>query len=192
MTVEYRIGRPMGLVTRQTLEKRKGRKMANTDTQPTYIREIEVRYKKRRIKSGAPVNERLTDAQKVYELFSDLQNEAKEKLITISLDTKLKMLCFEVVAIGAVDSVYARPIETIRGAIPLNPYGIIIVHNHPSGDPTPSASDEQFTSNLLINTVSLGLEFYDHIIIGHDSYFSFAKEGIMDRLKHEVNSKLMR
>ena len=103
--------------------------MSISEKQPTYIREIELRYKKRRVKSDAPVNEPLTDPQMVYELFSDLQNEAKEKLITISLDTKLKVLCFEVVAVGAVNSVHARPIEAIRAAIPLNPYGIIIVHN---------------------------------------------------------------
>ena len=152
---------------------------------PSYIREIEIRYKKRRTKADAPVDKPLTDPQRVYELFADLQNEVKEKLITISLDAKLKLLCFEVVAIGAINSAYARPIEVLRGAIPLNPYGIIVVHNHPSGDPTPSPQDEKFTSNLLINTMSLGLEFCDHIIIGNDSYFSFAESGAMERLKSQ-------
>ena len=160
-----------------------------TDTEkkrPVYIREIEIRYKKRRVKSDAPIEQPLTDPQQVYELFSDLQNEAKEKLITISLDTKLKILCFEVVAIGAVASIYTRPIEVLRAAIPLNPYGIIVIHNHPSGDPTPSESDKKFTSALLINTKSLGLEFYDHIIIGRDNYFSFAKDGLMKKLKSKL------
>jgi len=164
--------------------------MSDNKKQPTYIREIELRYKKRRVKSDAPVNEPLTDPQKVYELFSDLQNEAKEKLITISLDAKLKLLCFEIIAIGAVDAIYARPIEALRAAIPLNPYGLIIVHNHPSGDPTPSVEDERFTANLLINTTSLGLEFYDHIIIGHDSYYSFTEQGLMERLKSEVEQSM--
>lgn len=160
--------------------------MSDNEKQPTYIREIEIRYKKRRVKSDAPVDEPLTDPQRVYELFSDLQNEAKEKLITISLDVKLKILCFEAVAIGAVNSVYARPIEALRAAIPLNPHGIIIVHNHPSGDPTPSPGDEKFTSDLLINTTSLGLEFYDHIIIGNNNYFSFTERGVMQRLKAQI------
>ena len=153
---------------------------------PTYIREIEIRYKKRRIKANGPVDKPLTDPRRVYELFADLQNEAKEKLITISLDAKLKLLCFEVVAIGAVNSIYTRPVEVLRAAIPLNPYGIIVVHNHPSGDPTPSRDDEKFTSNLLINTTSLGLEFYDHVIIGNDGYFSFSESGIMQRLKFKL------
>lgn len=161
-----------------------------TGKQLTYIREIELRYKKRRVDSDVAVNEPLTDPRMVYELFSDLQNEAKEKLITISLDAKLKPICFEVVAIGSVNSIYARPIEVLRAAIPLNPYGIVVVHNHPSGDPAPSEGDEDFTSNLLINTTSLGLEFYDHIIIGDNNYFSFAEHGVMQRLKLKVEEKL--
>ena len=164
--------------------------MKETEKPPTYIREIELRYKKHRVKSDAPVNQPLTDPKKVFELFSSLQDEAKEKLITISLDTKLKMLCFEVIAIGAVNSIYARPFEALRAAIPLNPYGIIIVHNHPSGDPTPSEADEKFTSNLLILTIASGLEFHDHIIIGDNNYFSFAEHGIMHRLKLKASKDL--
>ena len=100
------------------------------------------------------------------------------------------MLCFEVIAIGAVNSIYTRPIEALRAAIPLNPYGIIIVHNHPSGDPTPSDADEKFTSNLLTLTMASGLEFHDHIIIGSDNYFSFAEHGIMHRLKLKASKDL--
>ncbi|MBI3563369.1 MAG: DNA repair protein RadC [Gammaproteobacteria bacterium] len=157
--------------------------MSTSEKYPAYIREIEIRYKKHPVDANAPVNEPLTDPRRVYELFSDLQNEAKEKLITISLDVKLKLLCFEIIAIGSVNSVYARPVEALRGAISLNAYGIIIVHNHPSGDPRPSSGDERFTSDLLINTTSLGLEFYDHVIIGDGTYYSFVEQGLMQRLK---------
>lgn len=160
--------------------------MSSEKKSPTYIREVELRYKKHRVKSNAPVNVPLTDARRVFELFSDLQNEAKEKLITISLDAKLKLLCFEVVAIGAVNAIHARPIEVLRAAIPLNPYGIIVVHNHPSGDPEPGLEDEEFTFNLLINTTSLGLKFFDHIIIGNKKYFSFVEHGLMERLKSKI------
>ncbi len=149
---------------------------------PTYLREIQIRYKKKRVKSDSPVGKKITDARLVFELFSDLQNEAKEKLITISLDVKLKIICFEVVAIGSVNAIYARPVEAIRASIPLNPYGIIMVHNHPSGDPEPSSGDKNFTSKLLLNTKSLGIEFHDHIIIGDGKYFSFAEHGLIDRL----------
>jgi len=165
-------------------------KKRNDQKRPVYIREIEIRYKKKKLKSGAPVGKALADPQTVVELFFDLQNEAKEKLITISVDIKLKIICFEVVAVGSVSAIYTRPVEAIRAAIPLNPYGIIIVHNHTSGDPAPSIDDERFTSDLLINTKSLGLEFHDHIIMGQDSYFSFSEQGLMQKLKREVEKKI--
>ena len=72
----------------------------------------------------------------------------------------------------------------------LNPYGIIIVHNHPSGDPSPSDSDKKFTYNLLIHTTSLGLDFCDHIIIGHGNYFSFAELGIMQDLRYKAQKNI--
>ena len=66
-----------------------------------YIREIDIKYKKKRIKNNSPINEQACSPNQIIELFSDLQNEAKEKLITISLDANLKILCFEIVAIGS-------------------------------------------------------------------------------------------
>lgn len=149
---------------------------------PAYLREIQIKYKKKRVKAGSQAGKRITGAQQVYELFSDLQNEGKEKLITISLDVRLKIICFEVVAIGSLCAVYARPVETLRAAIPLNPYGIIIVHNHPSGETHPSHEDKEFTRRLMRSIDDLGLVFHDHVIIGDGGYYSFAEAGLMAKL----------
>ncbi|MEK6698880.1 MAG: JAB domain-containing protein [Nitrospirota bacterium] len=149
---------------------------------PAYLREIQIKYKKMWVKAGSPVGKRITGARQVYELFSDLQNEGKEKLITISLDVRLKIICFEVVAIGSLCAVYARPVETLRAAIPLNPYGIIIVHNHPSGETHPSHEDKEFTGKLIRSAADLGVVFHDHIIIGDGDYFSFSEAGLMAKL----------
>ena len=79
-----------------------------------------------------------------------------------------------------------RPVETIRAAIPLNPYGIILVHNHPTGDPTPSPEDEKFTARLLIATKALGIFLHDHIIIGDEGkYYSFNETGLMNALEEK-------
>ena len=67
----------------------------------SYLREIEIRYKKHKVKR-ALAEKSLANAQQVYELFCDLQNETKEKMIILSLDAKMKILCFEVVALGSV------------------------------------------------------------------------------------------
>ncbi len=146
---------------------------------PVFLKEVQIKFKKKRVKNGAPVNEPISHSQQVYELFKDLENETKEKLICISLDIKAKILCFEVVAIGSINSVYARPVEVIRTSIPWNPYGFVIVHNHPSGDPSPSKSDKEFTSKLQKAIETLGCELYDHIIIGDDTYFSFSDAGLL-------------
>ena len=126
------------------------------------------------------MGEAVSHPQQIYELFKDLQNEAKEKLIAISLDTKLKIISFEVVAIGSVKSIYSRPFEAIRSAIALNADGLILVHNHPSGDVTPSEADKEFTAALKEITDKGGMTFCDHLIIGDDSYFSFADAGLLE------------
>jgi DNA repair protein RadC len=149
---------------------------------PAYLREIQIKFKKKRVKAGFAVGKKIAGAQQVYELFSDMQNETKEKLIVISLDVKLKILCFEVVAIGSVNTVFARPFEVVRSAILVNAYGLIVVHNHPSGDTKPGLEDKLFTRELKKLTDTGGAELHDHIIIGDGTYFSFAEEGLMAKM----------
>jgi DNA repair protein RadC len=146
---------------------------------PAYLREIQIRYKKKRVKADSPIGKKIVRAEQVVELFSDLQNETKEKVITISLDTRLRIICFEVVAIGSLNSISFRPFEVIRAAIPLNPYGIIMVHNHPSGDPEPTREDKEITKRVKLLADAGGFAFHDHIIIGDGVYYSFAEQGLL-------------
>ena len=143
-----------------------------------YVREIEIRFRKRRVKNGT-ADRPVSDPKQVFELFCHLQDETKEKMITITLDVKMKILCYEVVALGSVNSIYLRPFEAIRASLSLNPTGIILVHNHPSGDPRPSPDDRKFTEALKTLTDAAGLKFHDHVIIGDGRYFSFADEGLL-------------
>lgn len=153
-----------------------------TASKPTYLRVIQIRYTKKRVKDGAPVGKRITGARQVYELFSDMQDETKEKLIVICLDIKLKILCFEVVAIGSLHSVAARPFEVVRSAILVNAFGIVIVHNHPSGEVMPGFEDKHFTKNVKKLADLGGLVVHDHVIIGNGSYYSFTETGLMAKL----------
>ena len=145
-----------------------------------YLREIEVRFKKTKVKKDAPVGEPVTDPKQLYELFKDLQNETKEKVIAVSLDVKQKIICFEVVAIGNVQAVYVRPADVLRTPILVNAVGFVVLHNHPSGDPTPSEEDKKLTKDLKIHTDAIGIAFCDHVIIGENRYFSFSSEGLLD------------
>ena len=123
-----------------------------------------------------------------------MQNETKEKMIIISIDKNMKILCFKLVSMGSVAAVYARPFDVLRSAILVNARGIIIVHNHPSDDPTPSENDIKFTGEIMNDTNSGGLDFLDHIIIGDGKYVSFAEKGLMDRFRslvEDIDNKLV-
>jgi len=144
----------------------------------TYLREVEIKYKFKKVESRA-IGSTVTNPKAVVKLFADLQNETKEKLIAICLDAKNKIICFEVVALGSVEAIHARPMEIFRTAILVNAHSIIVIHNHPSGDPAPSSNDILFTEKLTRISSDLGLTFYDHIIVGLKSYFSFADERLL-------------
>ncbi len=144
-----------------------------------YLREVELRYRKRKVTDAAAIGKPIRAAKQVVDLFDDLQSEAKEKLLTIHLDTKNRILCFEVVAMGSLKAIYMRPMEVFRTSFPVNAHGAIIVHNHPSGDPRPSADDKALTKTLIRMANDMGLSFDDHIIIGDGRYYSFAEHGLL-------------
>lgn len=145
----------------------------------TYLREIEIRYRKRKVTAEDAVGKPIEAAKQVVDLFADLQNEAKEKLLTIHLDAKNCILCYEVVALGSLNAIYARPMEVFRTAFPVNAHAAIVVHNHPSGDPAPSPEDKALTKTLARMAGDMGLAFHDHIIIGAEDYYSFAEDGLL-------------
>ncbi len=144
-----------------------------------YLKEVEIKYKIRKLKTDKYVGKQILNSSIIAKLFADLQNEAKEKFITVNLDTKSKILCFEVVAIGSVDTLYFRPMEAFRTTMMVNAHGAIVVHNHPSGDPKPSPEDVDLTKKLQRIASDMGLKFHDHIIIGVAEYFSFKDAGLM-------------
>lgn len=156
----------------------------------SYLKEIEIRYKIRRTKNKIIGKSVSGGADVVARLFSDLQNEGKEKFITINLNTQNKIICFEVVAIGSVDRVFLRPMEAFRSSIMVNAYAAIVVHNHPSGEAKPSRADVLFTQEIVKASLNLGLRLYDHIIIGQKKHYSFARHGKMVHTL-ETNNRLL-
>ncbi len=146
--------------------------MINNSKKHTFLREIEIKYKYKKV-SDEKIGNRIFKMGTVVQLFSDLQNETKEKLIGVNLDVKNKIICFEVIAIGSVKSIYSRPMEVVRTSILVNADGIILLHNHPSGDPEPSSDDIKFTQDLKDLTKIMGFKFHDHLIIGIELYYSF-------------------
>ena len=142
-----------------------------------YIREIQLKYQKKRVSNSDLSDRPIKSASQIYQLFQDLQNDIKEKLIVIVLDEQYKIIIFEVVALGIIESVYAMPAEVFRSAIIARGHGFILVHNHPDGSIKPSKDDSHFTKVVKRESAFLGIELLDHVIIGNDGFFSYKENG---------------
>ncbi len=95
-----------------------------------------------------------------------------EQFRVIFLDKKNGLLADEVQGRGTVDHTPVYPREVVRRALELNASAVILVHNHPSGDPTPSTADISMTQNIASLAKPLGISVHDHIIIGRNGHAS--------------------
>ena len=107
-----------------------------------------------------------------------LRHEEQELLICMMLDTKNHLLGDEMIFKGTVNSSLANPREIFLSAVSYHAVGILLVHNHPSGDCTPSEADISFTQRIKEAGELLGIPLLDHIIIGDCKYLSFREQGI--------------
>ena len=110
----------------------------------------------------------------------DLRFEHKEHFKALLLDTKGRVIHIDEVSIGDLSMAPVHPREVFRGAVKRSAASIILVHNHPSGDPTPSSADRILTERLVSAGKLMGIKVQDHIIIGDGEYYSFAGVGLID------------
>jgi DNA repair protein RadC len=122
---------------------------------------------------------RYTSAEQVVDLFRSLQDEAKEFFCCLHIDGKNRILCFEIVSIGTLNQSMVHPREVFKTALLSSAAAIILVHNHPSGDPSPSREDIDITKRLKEAGELLGIKLIDHIIIGKDSFYAFTTNGLL-------------
>jgi DNA repair protein RadC len=97
----------------------------------------------------------------------------KEQLRVLFLDKRNQLIADEVQQTGTVDHTPVYPREVVKRALELSATAIIIVHNHPSGDPTPSHADIQMTQSIIDIAKPLGISVHDHIIVGKEGHASF-------------------
>ena len=108
-----------------------------------------------------------------------LRDLAVEEFHVLALDTQSRVLRDITVTRGLLDSSLVHPREVFRPAIAEAAAGVILVHNHPSGDPTPSAEDRAVTRQLVAAGQLLDLPVYDHIILAGDRHTSLATAGLL-------------
>ena len=117
------------------------------------------------------------NARDVVQTVLDLNNEAVEKMGAINLNTKNRITGIHVFSVGSLNSAIVHPREVFKQAILNNSAAIILFHNHPSGDPTPSKEDISVTKRLKEAGTLLGIEVLDHIIVGDGRYVSLKEKG---------------
>lgn len=134
------------------------------------VKESSILYEGRKISSpsdGAEIGRRF------------LEDKDREELVVCCLNTKNQPTAISTVSIGSLNASIVHPREVFKVAILSNAASIIVFHNHPSGEPTPSSEDISITTRLKECGKIIGIELMDHIIIGDDRYCSLKEKGML-------------
>jgi DNA repair protein RadC len=130
---------------------------------------ISVRPKEKRINVGSP--------KEVSKLFmEEMRYYKKEYFKVLLLNTKNELIMTEEVSVGTLNTAIVHPREVFNKAIQKSASSLILIHNHPSGNPTPSREDIDLTNRLVESGKIIGIEVLDHIIIGDGEYLSFKEK----------------
>lgn len=140
------------------------------------VREIITRYGETRIRPG----ERFQKSSQIYEHFRIRLGEAKqEAFYIVLLDNKHKVITEKVISLGTLNQSLVHPREVFAPAIEARAAAIVLIHNHPSGEPSPSNQDIEITKRLVEVGSVVGINVIDHVIVGTDRYYSFVDEDMM-------------
>jgi DNA repair protein RadC len=112
-------------------------------------------------------------------LTAALARERVEQFRVLFLDSRNRLLADEAQARGTVNHTPVYPREVVRRALELHATALILVHNHPSGDPTPSADDVAVTREIRDAAGALSIMLHDHVIVGNGRWTSFRREGLL-------------
>ena len=130
----------------------------------------------------APPSERpqVTSPEDAHAIVAPLlAGRDREHCLLVNLDTKHRLLGVATVSIGTVDHTFMGPREIFREALLAGASAVFLAHNHPSGDPTPSADDRQVTRRLAQAGTTLGVDVLDHLVVGSPEWTSLARLGVL-------------
>lgn len=122
---------------------------------------------------------RYTEPRQVFETFQFLMQETKESFITLHLDGKNRIICMDIVSIGSLNQSIVHPRSVFMTACLSNAAAILLIHQHPTGDPAPSSEDISITRRLKEAGEIMGIRVLDHIIVGDGEYLSFVERGLL-------------
>ncbi|SKC64456.1 RadC family protein [Maledivibacter halophilus] len=131
-------------------------------------------------RSSLEIKRTIKSPKDVTDMFiNDMRFLEKEHFKVIFLNTKNEIITFETISIGSLNASIVHPREVFKRAIKKSSASIILLHNHPSGNPQPSKEDINITKRLIEAGQIIGIEVLDHIIIGDGNYFSLKEESLI-------------
>lgn len=134
---------------------------------------------RRAVSMGPAERALIRTPEDLYHLIgAELAHLAQERLCVVLLSTKQEVLRIHPVYQGTVDSASVRIAEVLRPAIKDNCPNLIVVHNHPSGDPTPSSEDISITRRLVASAATMDIDLQDHLVIGAGGFVSMKQRGL--------------
>jgi len=152
-----------------------GASTVSTDARPVFGARVRVALVR---EHGPRYRKAIRQASDVYTMFREEAEQLdREQFWAVYLDGKNRVLCVNVVSVGTLTAALAHPREVFKPAILANAAALALVHNHPSGDPEPSADDLALTERLRNAADILGIRILDHVVIGDGSYRSLTEEG---------------
>jgi DNA repair protein RadC len=119
------------------------------------------------------------DAERIARRIYQRLDADKEHFLLLVLNNKNRVNGFKVVSTGILTASLVHPREVWRAALHLCAAAVIFVHNHPSGEPTPSQEDREITRRLKETGDMLGIRVLDHIVLGQERFFSFSDKGLL-------------
>ena len=125
-------------------------------------------------------NQKVTSPQEIAEIFIPmLRDDTKERFIVVCLNSSNKIIKHETISIGNLNSSVVHPREIFKVAIDCSSASIILIHNHPSGNPEPSNEDIRITKKVVESGKILDIPVFDHLIIAGDTFTSFVEKRLI-------------
>ena len=154
-----------------------------TDDQPLRFKIIRPVYEVLTVNDAAaeyfePL-EAIYSSSHAVRLFDFLGRETREHFWAVHLDSKNKLLCLDPISTGSLNASIVHPREVFKSCLLSSAAAMLLVHNHPSGDPAPSNEDHEITARLKEASELLGIRLLDHVIIGTGRHYSFADSGLL-------------
>lgn len=121
----------------------------------------------------------LLSPQDVWDQLKDVRDNKKEHFVIFFLDARNQEIKHETVSVGSLNASLVHPREVFEPAVRHLAAQVVLAHNHPSGDPSPSTEDSEITKQLVNAGKLLGIEVKDHVIVGKTNYFSFKEHKLL-------------